>query len=88
MVNWNLVRYIVGRIFQTFITLLIILTITFILFELLPATPIDLLSQNPLIKPSQKEYMIKLFGFDKSPFERYLMYMRNMLTFDFGISYT
>ena len=88
MVNWNLIRYIVGRIIQTFITLLIILTVTFILFEMLPATPIDLLSQNPLIKPSQKEYMIELFGFDRPPFERYLIYMKNMLTFDFGISYT
>ena len=88
MVNWSLIKYIVGRLIQTVITLLIILTVTFIIFEMLPATPIDLLSQNPLIKPSQKEYMIELFGFDKSPWERYLIYMRNMLTFDFGISYT
>ena len=88
MVNWNLVKYIVGRLLQTFITLIIILTITFILFEMLPARPYDLLSQNPLIKPAQKEAMIELFGFDKPVFERYLIFMKNMLTFDFGISYS
>lgn len=88
MVNWNLIKYIAGRILQTFITLIIILTITFILFEMLPARPYDLLSQNPLIKPAQKEAMIELFGFDKPVFERYLLFMKNMLTFDFGISYS
>lgn len=88
MVNWNLIKYIIGRLLQTFITLLIILTVTFILFEMLPARPYDLLSQNPLIKPAQKEAMIQLFGFDKPVFERYLIFMKNMLTFDFGISYS
>ncbi len=88
MVNWNLVKYITGRILQTFITLIIILTITFILFEMLPARPYDLLSQNPLIKPAQKEAMIELFGFNRPVHERYLLFMKNMLTFDFGISYS
>lgn len=88
MVNWNLVKYIIGRILQTFITLIIILTITFILFEMLPARPYDLLSQNPLIKPAQKEAMIELFGFNEPVHERYLLFMKNMLTFDFGISYS
>jgi len=88
MVNWNLVKYIVGRVLQTVITLIIILTITFILFEMLPARPYDLLSQNPLIKPSQKEAMIELFGFNEPVQDRYLLFMKNMLTFDFGISYS
>jgi len=86
MVNWPLVKYITGKLLQTFITLLIILTITFWLFEALPARPYDLLAQSPLIKPAQKEYMIHLFGFDKSVTERFFIYMKNMLTFDFGIS--
>ncbi len=86
MVNWPLVKYITGKLLQTFITLLIILTLTFWLFEALPARPYDLLTQSPLIKPAQKEYMIHLFGFDKPVGERYFIYMKNMLTFDFGIS--
>lgn len=81
-------RYIIARTIQTFITLIIILTIVFILFESLPAKPQDLLALNPNIKPSQKEFLVHLFGFDKPVGERYFIYMRNMLTFRFGDSFS
>jgi len=81
-------RYVVARTIQTFITLIIILTIVFILFESLPAKPQDLLALNPNMKPSQKEYLVHLFGFDKPVGERYLIYMKNMLTFQFGDSFS
>ncbi len=79
-------RYLASRIIQTIITLFAILTITFFLFEALPARPADLLSQSPLIKPSQKEYLEHLYGFDKPMGERYFIFMGNMLTFNFGYS--
>lgn len=81
-------RYVIARTIQTVITLIIILTIVFILFESLPAKPQDLLALNPNIKPSQKEDLIRLFGFDKPVGERYFIYMRNMLTFNFGDSFS
>jgi peptide/nickel transport system permease protein len=81
-------RYVIERSIQTFITLLIILTLIFIMFESLPAKPQDLLSLNPNIKPSQKESLIKFYGFDKPIQERYVKYMTNMLTFQFGISFS
>ena len=81
-------RYIAIRSIQTFITLLIILTLIFIMFEALPAKPQDLLATTPNMQPSQIEYMISLFGYDRPLSERYLSYMLNMLTFDFGISFS
>lgn len=81
-------RYVIARSIQTFITLLIILTLIFIMFESLPARPQDLLSLNPNLEPSQKIYLTHLFGFDRPVHERYITYMKNMLTFDFGISFT
>ncbi len=81
-------RYIIERVLQTFITLLIILTLIFIMFESLPAKPQDLLAQNPLIKPADKEYLTHFFGFDKPVQERYFIYMKNMLTFQFGTSFS
>lgn len=81
-------RYVIARSVQTFITLLIILTLIFIMFESLPARPQDLLSLNPNLEPSQKIYLTHLFGFDRPVHERYITYMKNMLTFDFGISFT
>lgn len=84
----GMARYVIARSIQTFITLLIILTLIFIMFESLPARPQDLLSLNPNLEPSQKIYLTHLFGFDRPVHERYITYMKNMLTFDFGISFT
>ncbi len=81
-------RYIVARSIQTFITLLIILTLIFIMFESLPAKPQDLLRTAPTITQSQIDYMTALYGYDKPPLERYALYMVNMLTFDFGLSFS
>lgn len=81
-------RYIIGRTIQTVVTLIIILTLIFIMFESLPAKPQDLLSLNPNLKQSQKDYLTHLFGFDRPPAERYFVYMKNMLTFQFGDSFS
>jgi len=76
------------RSIQTFITLLIILTLIFIMFEALPAKPQDLLATTPNMQPSQIDYMIKLYGYDRPVLDRYAMYMVNMLTFHFGLSFS
>jgi len=81
-------RYVFARSIQTVITLLIILTLIFIMFESLPLKPQDLLRQNPNIKPDQIRYVTELFGYDKPIQERYFLYMENMLTFKFGISFS
>ena len=84
----GMTRYVAVRSIQTFITLLIILTLIFIMFEALPAKPQDLLATTPNMQPSQIQYMIELFGYDRPVSERYVNYLINMLTFDFGISFS
>ena len=83
----SMTRYIVSRSLQTFVTLLIILTLIFIMFESLPAKPQDLLRTAPNITQGQIDYMTHLYGYDRPILERYGIYMTNMLTFDFGISF-
>ncbi|MCJ2532430.1 MAG: ABC transporter permease [Candidatus Thermoplasmatota archaeon] len=84
----GMTRYVAVRSIQTFITLLIILTLIFIMFEALPAKPQDLLATTPNMQPSQIEFMMHLYGYDRPVLDRYAMYMVNMLTFDFGISFS
>jgi len=79
--------YVIKRTIQVIITLLIIMTIIFALLEALPAKPYQLLMQSPGMTPGQKEAMIKSMGYDKSVGQRYLIYMTNMLTFNFGRSF-
>jgi len=83
----RMARYLAVRGIQTFVTLIVILTLIFIMFEALPARPQDLLATNPNITPAQREYMTHLFGYDRPVIERYFVYLKNMLTFDFGISF-
>ena len=84
----GMTRYVVARSIQTFVTLLVILTLIFIMFEALPARPQDLLRTAPNIQQYQIDYMTTLYGYDRGPLERYALYMTNMLTFDFGISFS
>ena len=84
----GMARYVAMRSIQTFITLLIILTLIFIMFEALPAKPQDLLATTPNMQPSQIQFMVELFGYDRPVLDRYAMYMVNMLTFDFGLSFS
>ena len=84
----GMARYVTMRSIQTFVTLLIILTLIFIMFEALPAKPQDLLAPTPNVQPSQIEFMIERYGYDRDVPYRYAVYMGNMLTFDFGISFS
>ena len=79
--------YTIKRTIQIIITLLVIMTIIYALLEALPAKPYQLLMQSPGMTPQQKETMIKEMGYDKTVWERYWIYMRNMLTFNFGRSF-
>jgi peptide/nickel transport system permease protein len=84
----GMARYIVARSIQMVITLIIILTLIFIMFEALPARPQDLLALNPNLTITQREDMTRLFGYDRPVLDRYFIYMKNMLTFDFGESFS
>ena len=79
--------YTIKRTIQIIITLLVIMTIIYALLEALPAKPYQLLMQSPGMTQQQKEAMIKSMGYDKTVWQRYWIYMGNMLTFNFGRSF-
>lgn len=81
-------RYVIRQGLQLFATLLIILTISFFLFEALPARPVDLLALNPQITAAQKEEFVRTTGYDRPMWERYVLFLWHMLTFEFGMSFS
>ena len=83
-----LAAYIIKRTIQIIITLIVIMTLIFGLIEALPAKPYMLLMQSPNLTPGQKQAMISQMGYDKSVWERYVLYMKNMFTFNFGTSFS
>jgi oligopeptide transport system permease protein len=65
------------------ITLFLVITITFLLMNLLPGTPYQDQSRLTAI---QIEMLNQKYGLNKPLFERYLNYLSNILHGDFGIS--
>ncbi|NPA75646.1 MAG: ABC transporter permease [Euryarchaeota archaeon] len=80
--------YTIKRFIQIIITLIVIMTLIFVLLEALPAKPYMLLMQSPNLTQQQKEAMIHQMGYDKGVWQRYEIYMINMFTFNFGRSFS
>jgi len=83
----GLARYYLVRTLESLVTYVIIIAVVFWLLYLYQPNPLILLNLNPQLTESQKEYLANLFGFNKPLWERFFIYMYDMLTMNFGISY-
>ncbi len=80
--------YIAKRTAYTIVLLLFVITLNFIIFEVMPGSPIDALaSTGKLHSTTVRDSVIAKFGLDKDVFTRFRDYVVNMLTFQFGYSY-
>ena len=82
-----LTRYIVRRLIQGVITLLIVTIIIFVLFEAMPGSPIDRFLLDPSISPATIQRLKETFGIGEPEHIRLFKFLRNMFTFDFGPSF-
>lgn len=80
-------KTIVKRIGQSIPTLLIVVTITFILTRMIPGNP-ALTMLGPQAPKEAVEQLEKEMGLDKSKGEQYLIYMKQIIKGDFGKSYS
>ena len=80
-------KYILGRIGQIIITLLIFQTL---LFVILDAQPGDITMQflaNPKVSAEAREQLRANLGLDRPPLERYLQWLKNFVTGNLGVSF-
>ena len=78
-----MLKYVVRRIGIGLITLLALIVVTFLLVRLMPGNPFDIAN----LTPSNQEEMMRHYGLDKPLGEQLVMYIRNLLRGDFGISF-
>lgn len=79
--------YIAKRIIYALITLFVITTSNFVIFQILsPIDPVTMMV-NPYFPPELKETLVKQFGLDQPLSTRYFKYIISMLTFNFGHSF-
>ena len=83
--------YIVKRLAISLLILWAAATLNYFLFVIYPADPVRYLL-DPNMKPEQKEFIRREYGYYDDPLTRYIKYLRNMFSFGlippyFGISF-
>jgi peptide/nickel transport system permease protein len=79
----GLLRYIIKRLIQGGVTILVVTIIIFFLF-VASGNPINQLRANPTLTPAQYQYYVELFGLDQPWWVQLGRYLGNMFTFNFG----
>lgn len=80
-------RYIVQRLVESAIVLLVMSFVIYALIGLMPGDPIDLMvSANPDLTPADAERLRELYGLDRPITERYLNWLAAALQGDLGYS--
>ncbi|HPT62001.1 MAG TPA: ABC transporter permease [Bacillota bacterium] len=77
-------KYVLKRVGYAFVTLFIVVTVTFFLMRSIPGDPLAHMARG-LPEQTRANYYAK-YGLDKPLFTQYLMYMKNLLRGDLGES--
>lgn len=86
----GLKQYVAKRIIYMVFLILFVLTLNFIIFELMPSDPLQFFTgrlQGRPLTPEQLNDILTKWGFNRPIQERYATYVVNMLTFQFGHSF-
>jgi len=80
--------YLIKRTAYSFILLFFVLVLNFVIFQLMPGDPMAIFaSPARLQNVEQVEEIRRLWGLDQPIHVKFVTYMKNMLTGNFGISY-
>lgn len=77
-------KYLIKRIAVSVITLLVILLLLFLMLEYMPGSPFN----DEKLTVDQLALLNQKYGLDQPVFIRFFNYVKNMLTGDFGVSYS
>ena len=80
-------KYIIKRILQMLVVVILVAVVTFFLTDMLPSDPVYLIGGDELTT-EEYDYIYHQLGLDKPLAERFVIWARNALHGDFGRSYT
>lgn len=69
------------------ITIFAVLVFNYFLFRILPGDPLAMMIRNPKATPEMIAAAKELFGLDQPWYTQFFLYLKNMLTGDYGISF-
>ncbi len=79
--------YIAKRVVFALVTIFVAITFNFVLFRVLPGDAVHSLARVPNASPALVEALRKDFGLDKSPWEQYTSYIRELFRGNMGVSF-
>lgn len=78
-------KYILKRVGYMFLTLFVVVTITFFLMRAIPGDPLATMARA--LPEQTRQAFYARYGLDRPLFEQYLTYMKNLLRLDLGESF-
>lgn len=79
--------YIMKRTINSIILLFFVLTLNFVIFDLMPGNPMMIYANPSRLSSEQKKEIAASYGLNETVYVRYVKYVQNMLTGQFGISF-
>ncbi len=80
-------EYVGKRTLQGIVTIILAVTLNFILFRIMPGDPTRAVSGDPRVDTATRLALIAKFGLDRPLFEQFVLYVANLLKGEFGISF-
>ena len=81
------IRFLVNRIIYTLLMFLLVISVNFFLFRMMPGDPLTMVSRELGSSPEARAALEKVYGLDKPKAVQYVTYVKDMLTFNFGTSF-
>lgn len=81
-------RYLARKTVWLLVTLYFVITFNFVLFHLLPGNPVRLLARSGHLTPQAVADITRVYGLNHPAPVQYLIYLKNLLHGQLGISYT
>lgn len=76
-------KYVLKRAMISIVTLLVILLVLFLMLEFMPGSPFN----DEKLNDAQRAILYQKYGLDQPVLQRFILYVKNMLSGDFGVSY-
>lgn len=79
--------YLFQKLFQSVVTIFIVIIINFFLFRIMPGDPIRILVRNPKMPPEALEAIRHQFGLDQPLLTQFVYYLRDLFHGNMGYSF-
>ena len=80
-------EYVGKRTLHGIVTIILAVTLNFILFRIMPGDPSRAVSGDPRVDTATRLALIAKFGLDRPLFEQFVLYVANLLKGELGISF-